>query len=52
MTDQANKPREFWINDIIGGASEAEESIQNGYNIHVIEYSAFQAERDKVRKLV
>lgn len=36
------KPREFWINEFTGGASEAEESIDNGYHLHVIEYSAYR----------
>lgn len=31
------KPRSWWINEVTGAASAAEESIANGYHTHVIE---------------
>jgi hypothetical protein len=39
----SNKPREFWINEYTGTASTVEESINNGYDTHVIEYSSYEA---------
>lgn len=44
------EPRQWWINDVTGGASEAEESIPNGYHIHVIEFSAYLAIQEKLRE--
>jgi len=45
------KPKEFWINEVTGGASCAEESISNGYHLHVIEYSAYISLKAEAVKL-
>ena len=42
MTQEENKPREFWVNERTGSASIAEESIDSGYHTHVIEYWAYE----------
>lgn len=52
---QENKPREFWIDEeesIFSDYAATYYKIDKNKYIHVIQYSAYQAEREKVRKLV
>lgn len=52
---QGNKPREFWIDEeesIFSDYAATYYKIDKNKYIHVIQYSAYQAEREKVRRLV
>lgn len=46
-----SKPREFWINEYSGTARIDEESINDGYFTHVIEYDAYEEALAKIEEL-
>ena len=50
MSEQ-NKPRE-WNIQLLHGKPTCSSVFMNAENVHVIEYSAYKAEREKVSKLV